>query len=109
MIRLRITPDGTVRGLWTDEAEFAALGHSHVRRASHVEFDESTQRWSVREAIPSIRWRRCVQLLTGRPLGRILHQATSRRDALLWEQRHFEPGGAGWPDASAGPHGPNRK
>ena len=98
MIRLRITPDGRVRGLWTDDVEFAALGHSHVRRASHVEFDEKRQMWYVREAVPSVRWRRYVQLLTGRPLRRILHQATSRRDALLWEQRHFGPGGAGWPN-----------
>ncbi len=98
MIRLRIAPDGLVRGLWTDEVEFAALGRSHVQRASHVEFDESTQRWLVREAVPSIRWRRYVQLLAGRPLGRILHQATSRGDALLWEQRHFRPGGAEWPN-----------
>ncbi len=99
MIRLRIAPDGLVRGLWTDAVEFAALDHSHVRRASHVEFDERVQRWIVREAVPSIRWRRYVQLLTGRPLGRILHQAPSRRDALLWEERHFGPRGAGWPDA----------
>ncbi len=99
MIRLRITPDGRVRGLWTDAVEFAVLGRSHVRRASHVEFDERVQRWIVREAVPSIQWRRYVQLLTGRPLGRLLHESPSRRDALLWEERHFGPGGAGWPDA----------
>ena len=81
MIRLRITPEGRVRGLWTDAVEFAALGHSHVRRASHVEFDESAQRWIVREAVPDDWWRRWLQSLTGRPWGRILHHSRSRRDA----------------------------
>ncbi len=99
MIRLRITPDGRVRGLWTDAVVFAALGRSHVRRASYVEFDESAQRWMVREAVPDDWWRRWLQSVTGRPWGRILHHSRSRRDALLWEQQHFGPGGAGWPDA----------
>ena len=32
MIRLRITPDGRIRGLWTDLVNFTALGHTTVRR-----------------------------------------------------------------------------
>jgi hypothetical protein len=40
MIRLRISPDGCIRGLWTDDVGFAELGTMQVRRASHVEFDE---------------------------------------------------------------------
>ncbi len=50
MIRLRITPDGRIRGLWTDAVDFIGIGRTAVRRASHVEFDAQSQQWTVREA-----------------------------------------------------------
>ena len=65
MIRLRITPDGRIRGLWTDAVNFTGLGHTTVRRASHVEFDGRKQMWYVRKAVPSARLRRLVQKLIG--------------------------------------------
>jgi len=53
MITLRIVPDGTLLGLWTDAVRWTELGPVKVRRASHVEFDEALQRWCVRGAQPA--------------------------------------------------------
>ena len=96
MIRLRITPDGRIRGLWTDAVNFTALGRTSVRRASHVEFDGLRQMWYVREAVPSGRLRRVVQKLTGRAMGEIIARAPSRWAALALEHRLFQPGGERW-------------
>ena len=96
MIRLRITPDGHIRGLWTDAVNFTELGHTTVRRASHVEFDGRKQMWYVREAVPSGRLRRVVQMLTGLPMGEIIAWAPSRRAALAVEHELFQPGGGKW-------------
>ncbi len=96
MIRLRITPEGRIRGLWTDAVNFTALGHTIVRRASHVEFDGRKQMWYVREAVPSRRLRRIVQKLTGWALGEIIAWAPSRQAALALEHELFQPGGGRW-------------
>jgi hypothetical protein len=40
MIKLRITTDGRICGLWTDAVPMQDIGTVHVRRASHVEFDD---------------------------------------------------------------------
>ena len=63
MIRLRITPDGRIRGLWTDAVDFTGLGETDVRRASHVEFDRRMEQWYGREAAPQGRLRRCLRRL----------------------------------------------
>ena len=97
-IKLRITANGSVCGLWTDEVDFAALGRSKVRRASHVEFDDQRQRWTIREAVPRGRLRRWVAMLFGWPFGRVLYTAPTRLEALEWEREHFAPGGPGWKD-----------
>ena len=96
MTKLRITPDGRIRGLWTDDVRFAELGTMHVQRASHVEFDDRQQCWCVREAAPSGWLRQWLQRLFGLALGRVLHRATTRARALAWEHEHFQPGGPGW-------------
>ena len=58
MIKLRITADGRIRGLWTDEIPLQAFGTVRVKRASHVEFDDRRQCWTVRAAEPRNRtWR----------------------------------------------------
>ncbi len=98
MIKLRITIDGSVQSLWTDEIRWVCLGSVHVRRASHVEFDDRRQCWCVREAIPRGVVRRWLQRLLSRPMGRVLHVASSRRSALAWEKEYFQPGGSGWTD-----------
>lgn len=96
MIKLRITPDGRVCGLWTDDVQWCELGIAHVRRASHVEFDDRQQCWSVRDASPK-RWlSRWLSRLLQRPIGSVLHRAATRASALAWEHDYFEPGGPGW-------------
>ena len=75
MIKLRITPDGSIRGLWTDDVQLRDLGALKVRRASHVEFDDRQQCWIVREAQPTSHLCRWLQWLFGRPMGRVLHRA----------------------------------
>ena len=42
-----IDPGGLVRGLYTDEVDWPALGALRVIRASTVEFDETLQGWVV--------------------------------------------------------------
>ena len=96
MIRLRITPDGRIRGLWTDAVDFTGLGETDVRRASHVEFDRRRQQWYVQRAIPCGWLRRWIQRFCRRPMGRVIHFAPTRSGALDWERRYFEPGGRGW-------------
>ena len=95
-IELRIGADGCVRALWTDEIDWRALGQLSVRRASHVEFCARRQLWYVRAGRPRGLLRRLLQHLLRRPCGEILHRATTRRDALTWEQRYFGPDGEGW-------------
>ena len=93
MIRLRITTDGRLRGLWTDAVDFASIGHTRVRRASHVEFDENRQMWFVREAMPRGLVRRFLQFVVRRPIGRILVWAPTRQSALEQEAAIFGPCG----------------
>ena len=47
-MNLRITPDGTITGLWSDTVDWNALGRVSVHRASHVEFCDDKQMWYVR-------------------------------------------------------------
>ncbi len=42
-----IGADGVVRGLYTDEVDWPALGSLRVTRASTLEFDETMQGWVV--------------------------------------------------------------
>lgn len=96
MIKLRITPDGRICGLWADEVQLCELGVVSVRRASHVEFDARQQCWCVRDASPKTWLCRWLHRLLRRPISRVLHRAATRVSALAWEHDHFEPGGAGW-------------
>ena len=100
MTKLRITPDGRIRGLWDDDVQLGELGVIHVSRASHVEFDDRQQCWTVREVTPRNRIWRLRQRLLGRPIGGVLHQASTRASALAWEHQHFQPGGPGWQQQS---------
>ena len=96
MIRLRITPDGRICGLWADDIVLTEFGECAVHRASHVEFDRRRQCWTVREAIPCGRFRRWIQRLLRCPMGRVVCRSVTRSAALEWEQRHFQPGSLGW-------------
>ena len=96
MIKLRITPDGRICGLWSDDIRLSEIGALKVRRASHVEFDNRRQCWCVREAEPSSAVRQWLQRLLGCRMGRVFHRAMTRTSSLAWEHRHFQPGEPGW-------------
>jgi hypothetical protein len=97
-MKLRIAPDGTVRGLWTDVIDWHAISRLAVQRASSVEFEDSIQKWVVRAWRSRSRIRRFLQWLTCRPRGEILYLADTREDALRWEQEYYGVGGPGWRD-----------
>lgn len=105
-IKLRIGPDGVVRGLWDDGLDWCGLGQVRAERASHVEFDQRRQVWTVQIGQPRSRLRRWLQRLLRRPFGDILHWAASRSAALAWEREHFAPGGPGWPGSGTA-HAPS--
>jgi hypothetical protein len=89
-IKLRIAQDGTVRGLWHDRIDWRNIGRLRITQASHVEFDDKTQQWTVQTGQPRGLIRRWLQRLTGRPFGEILHGAPTRTAALEWERRYFQ-------------------
>jgi hypothetical protein len=101
MTKIRIAPDGTVRGLWTDEINWTSLGRAAVERASHVEFCRRRQQWFVREGQARNALRALLETLLRRHFGRVLHWSGSRADALAWEHDYFSPGGPGWPSSPA--------
>ena len=72
-MRLRISPDGTIRGLWDDQMDWPALGHVAVHRASHVEFCDRQQMWYVRAGRPKSWVFRFLQRVLHRPFGEVLH------------------------------------
>jgi len=92
-IKLHVTTDGTVRGLWSDAVDWSAVGPARVRRASHVEYCRQRQEWYVQRARPRCRWRRLLQRILRHPFGEVLYRSLSREDALAWEHLHFSPGG----------------
>jgi hypothetical protein len=85
MTKLRITADGRICGLWDDNVPLGELGAVRVERASHVEFDNGLQSWTVRPTAQS-----------GARYCPIVHQSRSRRSALVWEHENFQPGGPFW-------------
>ena len=96
MIKLRITPNGRICGLWSDDVQLRDLGALKAHRASHVEFDNRQQCWCVREAEPSGAVRQWLQRLLGCRMGRVLHRAMTRTSALAWEHERFQPGEPDW-------------
>ena len=109
MIRLHITRDGRIRGLWTDVVDFTGLGKTDVRRASHVEFDRRIQKWYVQKAVPCGWLRRWIQRLSRRAMGRVIYYAPTRSAALDWERRYFQPGGRGWATVTGVTHAGRRE
>lgn len=101
MTRIRIGPDGTIRGLWTDEIDWTSLGKTAVRRASHVEFCEHRQFWYVCSSQPRAALRASLKTWLKPHVRDVLHWSSTRSEALAWEHDHFSPGGPGWPFSPA--------
>ena len=69
---LTFTATGEGHGLYTEAIELAAIGRLTIRRATTIEFSETSQQWEVRDAG-----------------GALLHSHPSREVCLEWEHRHF--------------------
>lgn len=79
-IEIELGADGSVAMLHDDAVDLSALGRVEVSRASHVEFDNATQLWTV----------------TSAKTGKLLHSAKTRAEALAWEHSYYSPSGQGW-------------
>ena len=66
------TGNGDGHCLYTEAIELAAIGRLVIRRATTIEFSETSQQWEVRDAG-----------------GALLHTHPSREVCLTWEHRHF--------------------
>jgi hypothetical protein len=69
---LTFTGNGEGHCLYTEAIELAAIGRLTIRRATSIEFSETSQQWEVRDAG-----------------GALLHSHPSREICLEWEHRHF--------------------
>ncbi len=69
---LRFRPDGTGHGLYTEAIDLSRIGRLHIERASHVEFDDTSQQWQVLDT-----------------RGQCVHEDASRQACLRWEHSHF--------------------
>jgi hypothetical protein len=69
---LTFTGNGEGQCLYTEAIELAAIGRLTIRRATTIEFSETSQQWEVRDAG-----------------GALLHSHPSREICLEWEHRHF--------------------
>lgn len=68
-----IVGEGSVTGLAGGPLSLADLGPRKTRRASHVEFDESTQMWLVTDAVTK----------------QLLHWNADYDKAIAWETSHY--------------------
>jgi hypothetical protein len=70
---ITFVPDGTARCLWTEAVPLHELGRLEVTRASNIEFNNSTQRWELKDRT-----------------GKVRFVAQSRSACLQWEQHHLQ-------------------
>jgi hypothetical protein len=69
---LVLKSDGTGHALYDEKIDLNTLGPLHIERATHIEFDEESQYWRVRDRN-----------------GLNLFNAPSRQACLDWEKKHF--------------------
>jgi hypothetical protein len=73
-INIQFNTDGTAHCLWTEAVPLHELGRLEITRASHIEFNNSTQHWEVMNR-----------------KGKVRIIARSRCTCLEWEQRNLQP------------------
>jgi len=71
---LSFDPMGIGRCAFTERIPLRSLGRLAIRRATSIEFNESRQRWEIKDA------RRHT-----------LFRSVSRQRCVDWEQVHFHP------------------
>ena len=67
-------PDGNAQCLWTDAIPLHELGQLQITRASHIEFNNSTQQWEVKDR-----------------KGQMRFFSKSRSACLEWEHQNMQP------------------
>jgi hypothetical protein len=73
-ITISFKPDGTAQCLWTDVLPLHELGRLEIHRANHIEFNNSTQHWEVKDRA-----------------GKVRFIAKLRSACLEWEQSNLQP------------------
>ncbi len=73
-INIQFNPDGSAHCLWTDAISLHDLGRLEITRASHIEFNNTTQQWEVIDR-----------------KGRVRFFARSRAACLQWEHQNLQP------------------
>ena len=71
---ITFNPDGTALCLWTEAVPLHAIGRLDITRASHIEFNNATQHWEVKDR-----------------KGKVRFIARSRSACLEWEQQNLQP------------------
>ncbi len=78
-MELIVLPDGSVRGLYDEALDLAALGQLTIRRASHVEPDE----WG--------RWTADLAPIAGPRLGPFTRRSQALAAEISWLTEHWLP------------------
>jgi hypothetical protein len=71
--QISFKPDGTAQCLWTEALPLHELGRLEITRASHIEFNNSTQHWEVKDLKDKVRF-----------------ISKSRAACLDWEQQNLQ-------------------
>jgi len=72
-IQISFKPDGTAHCLWTEALPLHELGRLEIHRASHIDFNNSTQQWEVIDR-----------------KGKVSFIAKSRAACLEWEHQNLQ-------------------
>lgn len=80
-IKLEITSKGGIQMLHDDAVDLSEFGKVKVKRASHVEYSNTKQRWYVQSA----KTRKMLR-----------DDFNTRAEALAWEKQYYSPDGKGW-------------
>jgi len=80
-MKLQITKSGGIQMLHDDSVHLEEFGQVKVERASHVEFDNVTQKWYVQSA---------------KTLKMLKADFETRVEALAWEKQYYSPDSQGW-------------
>jgi len=80
-MKLQITKSGGIQMLHDDLVHLEEFGEVQVTRASHVEFNNDTQRWYVQSAKSMIILKADFE---------------TREQALAWEKQYYSPDEEGW-------------
>ena len=73
-IHMSFNTDGTALCLWTEALPLHELGRLEIQRASQIEFNNTHQKWEVRDRA-----------------GRVRFISRSRSACLKWEQEQLQP------------------